>query len=150
MLKLLRLRIILSFAYTLRHYANYPLLSILQSIAFPLWVFVMNIKELLKDKTYSFLNLVWFFSFLEYIFLQEIGSRINDGNFDWGNSFGVFLLFIAAIYMLESNRLDINFNKLHSKKTRDFYFYGAYILLSLHFISGIIYFIRLITGYSYL
>ena len=85
-----------SFAYILRLRSEHPVASILQSAAFPLAVLVLCRKELKKDRIYGTSWLIWLFGFLEFLFLNQTGECINDGNLTWGYSFCLTLIFAVS------------------------------------------------------
>lgn len=137
----------ISFASLLRMYAKNPIASLFQSIAFPLAVLVINLKELIKDKKYLFFWIVWLFGFLEYIFLQETGSRAAHGNFEWGYSFCIFAIFIASAWKLYNNTLAWKlYNNTLDQIFKKPYIIFCYALLGYHFICGILYFIKVFPG----
>lgn len=86
----------LSFAYILRLRSEHPAASILQSAAFPLAVLAFHRKELRKDRIYGTAWLIWLFGFLEFLFLNQTGECINDGNLTWGYSFCLTLIFAVS------------------------------------------------------
>lgn len=133
--------IAIGFMKLLKQYNDYPILSLLQSIAFPLFILVTNFKTIIKDRKYSFVWTMNTVAFCEYLFLTETGPRSGDGNFDWGYSFSLMLVFTCSVALLD---------KIKNEKTKSkLYIIVAYILLLLHFICGLIYFYRLMNGETY-
>ena len=97
----------------------------------------------MKNRKYSFIGIFNVIALSEYLFLTETGSRALDGNFDWGYSFALMLAFISSIGIL--------WNLPKPKDKKDWvYRIICYILLLLHVLSGVVYFIRLLMGYTYL
>lgn len=136
--------IALGFMNILKLYHPYPLISILQSIAFPLYILINNFKAEIKDRKNYFAWLMWGAGITEYLFLEETGPRALDGNFDFGVCFSLIILFISSIIILLENRKD--FKRLIYKYI---YYFVAFSLLLLHIIFGLIYFYRLMNGAYY-
>lgn len=120
------------------HHNNHPILAIFQSTAFPLFILLTNFKTIIKNKEHLFIWIFNLIALLEFLFLQETGSRIYDGNFTWGFSFALMLAFISSIAILKKD-------KNHKK----IYYIISYTLLSLHIIMGVIYYIKLLLGGTY-
>ena len=90
-----------SVAYLLKLNTYHPVISILQSAAFPLFMLIINIRKIGRDRIFSLTWLIWLFGFIEYIFIHEEGSRKDNGNFTWGYSFCVFLVMTVCLaYMI--------------------------------------------------
>lgn len=89
--------IIIAYAHTMSLHGTHPKVSLVLSVAFPLFVLLFLWKELFKDKWYLFSWLVWGNGLLQYMFLAEEGRRARDGNFTWGYSFGIFLILIFSV-----------------------------------------------------
>lgn len=126
----------------LKLYHKYPLISLIQSAAFPLFVLITNWKTIIKDRKYSFILTINIFGLAEYLFLQETGERFRYANFSWQYYFTLALAFIFSIII-------INNRKKEEKDNNKIYYIVCYILLGLHILSGIIYFTRLLMGYMY-
>lgn len=119
-------------------------LSIIGCIAFPLYIFVTNFKTIIKNKFYSVCFGSWLFSFFQYLFLSETGTRAADGNFTWGIDFFCYLIFVLCIALLLNN-LRKNTNKagrivLNLKSSIPI------ILLAFHLLFGLLYFVRVALG----
>ena len=123
----------------LKAYHPYPIISLIQSAAFPLFVLATNFKTIIKDRKYLFILIINIVALLEYLFLEETGVRKMDGNFDWGYSFTLMLAFTSSIAVLMNNE----------KRRKMAYWIAAYGLLAAHIVCGIIYFVRLMMGFSY-
>lgn len=129
------------FMVLLKQYNTHPYLSLIQSTAFPLFILLTNFKTVIKDRKHSFVWTMNLFALGEYLFLSETGVRALDGNFDWGYSFTLMLIFLSSLSIL---------NNVRKNKTKNrIYLILAYTLLFLHLICGIIYFGRLLGGASY-
>lgn len=89
--------------YNLNFWSKHPIISIIQSLAFPLYVLIINYKDILKDKYYRLFNCAVFWGFLEYILLIETGKRMNYFNFIWGYAMSIFIFFISGVYKLYQN-----------------------------------------------
>lgn len=133
--------IAIGFMKVLRQYNKHPILSLFQSLAFPLFILATNFKTIIKDRKHSFIWVMNTIALGEFLFLSETGARSGDGNFDWGYSFTLMLVFISSVAIL---------SKVKNEKTKNkIYIAFAYILLMLHLISGLIYFYRLLCGKTY-
>lgn len=88
------------YGYTLTLHSTHPKVTLLLSVAFPLFVLIFLWKELWKDKWYLFSWLVWGVALVQVTFLTESGARARDGNFMWGYSFGIFLIMIWSVVKL--------------------------------------------------
>ena len=110
------------------------LLSILSSFLFPIILLLKN-KQLFKSNLILYSLTCVVISILISISLSETGARANDGNFLWQVIMCSYLLFFSCI--LELLKL-IKQNNFSFKK----YFIELFVL-SLHFVSGIIYLINI-------
>lgn len=139
--------------YSFSLHADRPKLAVLCSLAFPLVVLFFSFVELLKDKNYCFAWLMTVIGFLEALCLVETGARSRDGNFLWGYSFALCLIYT------------INFVKWveyikRAKDARDRALKGpgalhaaAFLLAGAVFayqlFCGLIFFVRLLQGETY-
>ncbi len=89
--------IIIAYAHNMSLHGTHPKVSLILSVAFPLFVLAFTWRDLFKDKWYLFAWLVWGNGLLQYMFLAEEGARARDGNFTWGYSFGIFLILIFSV-----------------------------------------------------
>ena len=85
------------YGYTLTLHSSHPKVTLLLSIAFPLFVLICQWKELFRDKWYLFSWLVWGVALIQVTFLAESGTRARGGNFMWGYAFGIFLVLVWSI-----------------------------------------------------
>ena len=124
------------------YWHKYPLISILQSTLFPLFILLTNFKTIKKDIRYSFVLVMHFVGLMEYCFLNETGLRIHDGNFSWGYSFALFMSFLGALSILDKSRTE-------ERKHKKLYLCVGYGLFAIHTLLGIIYYFRVLTGHPY-
>lgn len=137
--------IVLTLAYNFLKYNRHPIAALLQSAAFPLFVLAGNWKELKKDKAFAFSWLVWLFGLLEYLFLGEEGPRKTHGNFSWGYSFCLFLIFLVCAAK--------GYEKIKNRKLseRQLVYWGcAGALFLWHLVCGVTYFLHLSLGGTYI
>ncbi len=135
------------FGYSLKYWSNYPFVSVLQSLAFPLFVLIFNFKELIKDEKYRILNTMGLIGFAQYLFLIETGERMNAFNWIWGYAMGIFVLFIGGVYKLYQNAFKVDFQSIIIWKK--IYIIIAILILLLHLISGMDYIKILLEGAQY-
>ena len=124
------------------HYNRNPICAVLQSFALPLFLFITHFKKFFKDKTYTFAFIMDAISLFMYLFMNETGERKYHGNFSWGSYFAMMVTFIISTVILHNSR---NEEMKHKKA----YLITGYSLFALHFIFGIIYFIRLQLGANF-
>lgn len=139
-------KVIIELGYFLRK-SPHPLIMIFLSILFPLIVYFFN-REVLKDRKHQIILTMFAVGVLEYVTFIESGKKANHGNFGWGRSVTLFITFASAIALFISNVLDKNFMQ-ENHVLKKWYFLGAGCALAAHFISGIIYFIIVLSGNSY-
>ena len=89
--------VVFTMMYSLKFWNTHPFASLIQSAAFPLMVLAGTWKELKTDRIYRVSWLIWLVGLLEYLFLGETGERQNHGNFSWGYSFCIFLVFVVCM-----------------------------------------------------
>lgn len=138
-------RIALMLPYNFLKYNRYPWAALLQSAAFPLFVLAGNRKELKRDRVFGFAWLVWLFGLLEYLFLGEEGPRKTHGNFSWGYSFCIFLVFVVCAAKC--------YEKIRAgglSRGRKLYWAAAGLLFLGHLACGVTYFIYLYLGGTYI
>ena len=92
--------IIFAYAHTMSLHGTHPKVSLLLSVAFPIFVALILWKEFFTDKWYRFCYLVWGVGLFQYVFLAEDGARSRDGNFNWGYAFGIFLIMVVSLVKL--------------------------------------------------
>ena len=85
------------FAVVWQHNSDNVLLSMLQSYAFPLLVLVLCWRSLKTDYNYRMALILFVFSLCVFLFVNETGERIYDGNFGWTLKFGVYYWVMTSI-----------------------------------------------------
>ena len=128
-------------------YADSPIISVLQSMAFPLFVLAFYFPQFLKNMEYRVLTMTGLVGFLQAAFLIETGGRQYHGNFLWGYMVGMFFMFIGAVIVLykdiASNRDGEIIKKINVKQ-------GVSLLLfALHGWFGLVYMVGLLQGNMY-
>ena len=127
--------------YTFSLHANHPKVAVVLSAAFCGAVILATMKDVLCERNYLFVVLMAALGFLEALCLVESGSRSVDGNFLWGYSFCLFVLFLyTAVKWLKYPR---------ETWMQKIIFWGMTVLYSWHAYCGILYFVRLVCGESY-
>lgn len=96
-----------SFAYALRLRTTHPFFAPLQSSAFPLVVLAANLRDLKTDRRFRVTWLIWLFGLLEFLFLNDMGPRQNDGNLTWGYCFCLFPVFVISLIWLYRDVMDV-------------------------------------------
>lgn len=127
--------------YTFSLHADRPKLAVLLSVAFCGVVILMTLKDVFKDKKYSFTILMAMLGFLEALCLVESGKRSVDGNFLWGYSFCLFVLFLyTTIQWLRYPRKTLVQKAIYAAMT---------LVYGVHLYCGVLFFVRLVCGESY-
>lgn len=126
---------------------DHPKVTLILSILFPLMVFATHIKKAFSDRIYGYSLLTWLMGFLEVFLFTETGSRGGDGNFFWGYSIALFVVFLESAIIV----------------VRDVYSWRAGVLglcmkictiacgavFVWHALSGVWYLALLLKGYTY-
>ena len=123
---------------------DHPKVTLILSVAFPLVVFLIHVIDFYKDKFYFWSLVMWAIGFLEVFLFMETGERAKDSNFMWGYSISLFFLFITSMVKVVRDLL----NKETGMVRRILCIAGVPIMLW-HVISGIWYFVLLLTGVTY-
>lgn len=111
----------------------YPVISILQSAAFPFFVLaVLGVKRLWKDKSLLFSVCFYTVSLLEFILFIEVNEP-ESGNFEWALQLALFVLFVITAVRF--------FQQRNRKRWIDWMGKG---LLFYHVVSGIYYYFYLL------
>lgn len=126
--------------YTFSLHATVTKLAVVCSVLFCLLVILATLRQLRKEKDYRFLVLMAVLGFLEALCLVEEGSRSVDGNFLWGYSFCLFVLFaVCAVKWLQLGQTKL---KLVLR--------GALgLVYAWHLYCGLCFFMNLVTGATY-
>lgn len=115
---------------------------VLANLAVPLLILIYSIKAKEINRIYIFGWLMFLVGWLESLFIVEIGLRANHGNFAWQNPLtALFLYIVSAINLVNMYKK----NKI-SKKA----YLSILVLLSLNVICGMVYYLDLLQGYTYL
>lgn len=150
-----------SLAYVLRLRADHPVLSLLQSAAFPLAVLAANLKDLKNNRFFRLTWLTWLIGLCEFLFIHENGYRKQDGNLSWGYSFCIYYIFLTSLAWFAGNIKDtLDEYRGQSQeglpawlwrtdRKKFIYLLCASVFLVWHLICGIHYFILICLGASY-
>ncbi len=126
--------------YTFALHANITKLAVVCSVLFCAMTVLLTLKRTVADKRYLFIVLMAVLGFLEALCLTESGSRSADGNFLWGYSFCLFVLFaVCVVKWLEFGR----------KGPQGFLRIGLGLLYAWHLYCGLYFFINVVMGVSY-
>ena len=119
---------------TYKLYAQYPILEILASFAFPCIAFLLFGNRLYESLAVKFSLALVVMAFLVYLSIAEVGHRFTDANFYWQIPICLSILYMTIIYEL--------IQKLSQEKLKGKLFYRSLTLLLVflgHVISGIHY-----------
>lgn len=134
--------------YALAMRGDHPKVTFVLSIAFPLFVLFFTLKDLVKDKNYRFVWLMWLFGFLEVFLFTEAGNRAKDSNFFWGYSMAIFFVnVIAMCKLLEKTKCQDGIFKY--SLIRYGFSCGGAVCLAYQVWCGIYFFGQLLTGMTY-
>lgn len=126
--------------YTFSLHATVTKLAVVCSLLFCILVVPATVKRIPKDKDYLFLLLMAALGFLEALCLVENGSRSVDGNFLWGYSFCLFVLFaVCAVKWLQLGGTRLRF-ALRA---------GLGLVYAWHLYCGLYFFVNLTAGASF-
>lgn len=126
--------------YIFSRHAAITKLAVVCSVLFCILVVLFTLKQIPKEKDYRFLVLMTIVGFLEALCLVENGSRAVDGNFLWGYSFCLFVLFaVCAVKWLQFGK-----TKLQSALR-----IGLGLIYAWHLYCGLYFFVKLVAGASY-
>ncbi len=153
----------ISFMETFSLHADHPKVTVILSLAFPIAVAIAEIVTIvkvliernraktggeitpdfgptaIKDGSYIFSGIMAVIGFALAILLIETGSRSRDGNFLWGYSIALFILYLTSYKRW--------FMYLREKKWISCALCGAVFVYQI--ICGAIFFTRLFSGESY-
>lgn len=117
-----------------------PKLAVILSMLFCILAVAVTLYKEYKDKRYIFVLAMTALGFMEALCLVEEGNRNLDGNFLWGYSFCLFVLFVmCAAKWLRMNRT----------KSQSVIRVLLGIVYCLHLYCGIYYFVMLAGGSTY-
>ncbi|MCQ2524666.1 MAG: hypothetical protein MJ123_10050 [Lachnospiraceae bacterium] len=138
--------------YTLSLRGEHPKVTLILSILFPLMVGICHTNDIWKNKYYTVSILIFIFGFVEVFLFAESGSRSKDGNFLWGYAISIFFIFVMSIVLFVKDFLNMG-KDLKSgsilKKVKCLWLVLTFLALIWHFISGVWYFVLLLSGVTY-
>ena len=85
--------------------------------------------------------------YMEYFLFSEKGARNMDANFSWGYAFTIILIFGISLIMWINDIRDFKNTKSIVKKS---YLVACGPVLAYHTYCGLLFFIRLCMGVSYM
>lgn len=126
--------------YTFALHADITKLAVVCSVLFCGLVVLLTLRKAASEKNYLFIVAMAVLGFLEALCLVESGSRAADGNFLWGYSFCLFVLFaVCAVKWLEFN----------GKGVQKILRTGLGLVYAWHLYCGMYFFVNLVAGASY-
>lgn len=129
--------------YCLRLRTVHPFMSIVQTLAFPLFVLIISWEKIKKSFIGRFIWGMTVVAYIQHLFLVETGIRMQDGNWTWGTSICNFgLLVISMCFYYEYLK-----DTIKNKKTKSMVLcvVGGVLLLA-HLIAGIGYIYNVFVG----
>ena len=133
------------------------------SIAFPLMMLILHVKELFKNRYMLFAWLCAAVGYLQYFLFAEEGARALDANLSWGYAFTIILIFGFSLmqWITDAGKhLTVKRKAAECGETsvvirKQDIFMKAYLIacgavLVWHAYCGILFFIRLLCGVSYM
>lgn len=125
-------------------YAKYPVLVIICSICFPLFILLCNLKELYGDEKYRFCWLMILIGLVQASLLVETGKRAHHGNFIWGYSFAIFIIIVFSyknwIELFQNRKFYMKYIVVLTVST---------IILIYQLYCGVYFWLNLLLGSSY-
>ena len=113
------------------------------SLAFPIIVLFIHHREM--DRRSGFICVMYFISLIQAVFFEEKGARAGNGNFWWGCMFGGYMLFAWCIPRFILDCAD----GIKNKSKAGGYILSCGVLLGGHILSGIVYFVKCLSGANY-
>ncbi len=136
--------------YALSLHSGYPLMAAVLSVFFPLILLAASLKETGKDRWFSGAWLMAAFGFLELYLFAETGGRAGDGNFMWGYSFAVLMIFaVSLVRWAETGKKVLMERKGRENPLRAGIFLASSLILVWHLYCGIYFYLHLLQGVSY-
>ena len=115
--------------------------SLLVSFSFPVAMTLLFRKHL---KNTQIIILAWILVFIalgQFIFLAQEGPRMGAGNFYWAIVPSLYILFLVLfVELIALTPAGIKHYPIKCGL--------CYVILTLHFLSGVLYFIRTLIGYN--
>jgi hypothetical protein len=128
-------------------HTGYLLAVSVLSIAFPLMMLLLHIKEIFKNRYLLFAWICAGTGYMEYFLFSEKGARNMDANFSWGYAFTIILIFGISLVTWINDIRNIKEDKSVIKKA---YLGASTLVLGYHAYCGVLFFIRLCMGVSYM
>ena len=128
-------------------HTGYLLVVSVLSIAFPLMVLLLHIKEIFKNRYLLFAWICAGTGYMEYFLFSENGSRNMDANFSWGYAFTIILIFGISLLTWIGDLKTFKTGKNVVKKA---YLAACGAVLVYHTWCGLLFFVRLCMGVSYM
>lgn len=140
--------------YALSLHSGYPLLSAVLSIFFPLGLLLILLlisrRELLADRQFLGAWLMAAVGFLEVFLFAETGDRAGDGNFMWGYSFAILMIFAVSLAKwAEMGKGILREKRSLGCRLRIGAFVFSALLFLWHIYCGIYFYVHLLQGVSY-
>ena len=140
--------------YALSLHSGYPLLSAVLSIFFPLALLLIlpliSRRELLADRQFLGAWLLAAVGFLEVFLFAETGDRAGDGNFMWGYSFAILMIFAVSLTKwAEMGKGILREKRISGCRLRIGAFVFSALVLLWHIYCGIYFYTNLLRGVSY-
>lgn len=126
-------------------YSPNILVSLLLGLAFPLALLFSRFKQVFQND-YLFLSwLVTLCGYMQFALFAQSGAEFVQANFAWGYFMSLSPLFVFSVIEFVNWICDVNLNMKNKIKI-----IPITTLLALHFTSGVFYFLRILTGHTYL
>jgi hypothetical protein len=136
----------IAFLKAIRMYSPCVPISILLAISFPLCILLFRLRQILKDNHLILAWLVLLIALIQKALFIETGSRMDDGNFSWGYQISLQIVFVySMVELLRWLKIFDGRNLWEKIKV-----IIASVVFSLHLISGVWYFGKILAGKSYL
>ena len=136
--------------YALSLHSGHLFLAAALSVFFPLLILSGFWEELKDNKCYLFAWLMAAVGFLEAFLFTETGDREKAGNFMWGYSFTILLIFAVSLVKWAESAKKLS---RAEDRTRQYFKTGVIfisgIVLLWHLYCGIYFYVRLLQGVSY-
>ncbi len=115
--------------------------SLLVSLAFPITYLIFYWKNVKNQLSFHYINVLFLAGIVLFSLLAETGEREYHGNFGWQNIISCYLLFFILIsYFLK------HYAKVKKLFVKDYLILGVFML---HFVTGILFIIRLYWKHTY-
>ena len=119
---------------------NIPL-AIGLALGFPIFILMVNFKQLKQDKWYRFSWQLLLISLAEILFMYEKGFRLAHMNFSWGYMHGIFFVFVSSLIVL--------IRRTWKKEGHLWLTIAQWLAYGWHLVCGIYYFMGIFAGNLY-